>query len=172
MRGFTLFFALLAASLALAIGLAILDITLRELELSSTVAQSEYAFYAADSGAECALYWDSKYNGTGSVFATSSQSIAPPSGTVFCNNQDIVAAGTPPSPIVAPPTGWRAWTVTTSAASATTTFTLSFLPSQTYCVQVTVTKVGNPPATTVTSDGLNTCQGVGVQVERELRVSY
>src|SRR3989339_699999 len=67
-RGFTIFFATLVASLALAIGLGIYDVVVRQLSLSTTVSQSQYAIYAADSGAECALYWDSKYNGSSSAF--------------------------------------------------------------------------------------------------------
>lgn len=67
-RGFTIFFATLVGGLALAIGLAIFDITQRQLSLSATVLQSEYAIFAADSGVECALYWDSKYQGGTSAF--------------------------------------------------------------------------------------------------------
>ena len=54
-KGFTLFFALLVSSLALAIGVSIYDITVRELNLSEAATQSQYAVYAADTGAECAL---------------------------------------------------------------------------------------------------------------------
>lgn len=67
-KGFTIFFATLVASLALAIGLGIYDVVVRQLSLSTTVSQSQYAIYAADSGAECALYWDAKYNGSSSAF--------------------------------------------------------------------------------------------------------
>ncbi|HVY72678.1 MAG TPA: hypothetical protein VG984_01315 [Candidatus Paceibacterota bacterium] len=70
-KGFTIFFATLVASLALAIGLAIYDITVRQLSLSTTVVQSHYAIFAADSGVECALYWDAKYGGGGSAFTGS-----------------------------------------------------------------------------------------------------
>jgi hypothetical protein len=160
MKGFTLFFAMLAASLALSIGLAIFDITLRELELSSTVAQSEYAIYAADSGAECALYWDAKYNGAGTAFATSSQS-SPPTSGILCNNLDIAAAAV----------AAHTWPLSTNGSAATTTFTLTFSP-QPYCATVTVAKSGNPSATDITSDGFNTCSGGGLQVERVLYVNY
>ena len=49
-EGFTLFYALLVASLALSIGAAIFDITLREIDLSSAATQSQYAVYVADTG--------------------------------------------------------------------------------------------------------------------------
>lgn len=57
-RGFTLLVAVIVSSLVLAIGLSILNITLKEFILSSIARESEYAFYAADAGMECALFWD------------------------------------------------------------------------------------------------------------------
>jgi len=57
-RGFTLFYALLVTSLLLALGLAVFNITLKELLLSSDARESQNAFYAADAALECALYWD------------------------------------------------------------------------------------------------------------------
>lgn len=58
-QGFTVLFATLVGSLVLAIGLAILSITLKQITLASAGRQSQLAFYAADAGAECALYLDS-----------------------------------------------------------------------------------------------------------------
>lgn len=59
--GFILFYALLIASLLLAVALAIVNITFKELVLSSGARESANAFYAADTGLECALYWDLKH---------------------------------------------------------------------------------------------------------------
>ncbi len=59
-RGFTLLLASLIASLLLAIGLSMFTIAQKEIILSSLGRDSQYAFYAADAGAECALYWDLK----------------------------------------------------------------------------------------------------------------
>ena len=61
-RGFTLLIAVILSSVALSLGLALLDITYKQLVLSSTVKQSQYAFYAADSTLECALYLDQQLN--------------------------------------------------------------------------------------------------------------
>jgi hypothetical protein len=58
--GFALLFSVLVSSLLLTIGLSIFSIALKELALSTASRQSIYAFYAADSGRECALYWDTK----------------------------------------------------------------------------------------------------------------
>jgi hypothetical protein len=65
--GFTLLLAALAASIALSLGSAIFSITTKEIQLSSIGRDSQFAFYAADTAAECALYWDIRFN----YFATS-----------------------------------------------------------------------------------------------------
>lgn len=166
-KGFTIFFAMLVGSLALSVGIAIYDLTVRELDLSATATQSQYAIYAADTGAECALYWDFKCTlgpcttgGAGkSAFATSTQSVTPLSGVV-CGGQDVaaawVAAGYPQ----------------TNSSRATTTFTLTFSP-QPYCATVTVVKAGDPLQTTITSKGYNTCaSGPTSRLERVLQVTY
>jgi hypothetical protein len=175
-KGFTIFFATLVASLALAIGLAIYDITFRQLDLSLTVVQSEYAIYAADTGAECALYWDAHYTSStnSSAFATSSTSGYPTSGIV-CGTFDVAAHGTPPATYVAQDATWTQWAVTSNANAATTTFTLTF-PNYSYCEKVEVAKYANGSgsvSTTILSHGYNTCiTGSKIQLERELKVSY
>jgi hypothetical protein len=172
--GFTIFFATLVAGLALAIGLAIYDVVTRQLSLATTVSQSQYAIYAADSGAECALYWDSKYNGSGSVFPTSTASVPATSGIV-CGSYDVAANGTPPASFGPQPTGWTTWTVDAIANAATTTFTLTF-PSYAYCAKVEVGKVLNSSGTISTnifSHGYNTCvPNTPGQLEREFKVNY
>jgi hypothetical protein len=182
--GFTLFYAMLVGSLALAVGLAIYDLTIRELDLSATATQSQYAIYAADTGAECALYWDGKYvnvgnnnnGGSNSAFATSSLDTLAPASGILCNGQDVAAVGTPPSPYQSPPTNWTAWAVATPIAptptAATTTFSIVLTP-QSYCAVVTVAKYnGTPSQTTVTSNGFNTCAPGALQLERALQVTY
>lgn len=57
-RGFTILLAALVASLVLALGISIFTIAQKQLILSSLGRGSQFAFYAADSGAECALYGD------------------------------------------------------------------------------------------------------------------
>lgn len=175
-RGFTVFFAVLVASLALAIGLAIYDLLLRELELSQVARESQYAIYAADTGAECALYWDSHaptLNGSPSVFATSSAAgnAPPPTSGVNCNGQDIAAAAA----------AANTWPAEESATAATSTFQVLLEASNATgpCAIVEVAKyvrsAGDPPLTTITSRGRNTsCDGVtaGLQIERALEVNY
>ena len=57
-RGFTLLLAALVASIVLALGTAIFEIAQKQVTLSSIGRDSQFAFYAADTIAECALYWD------------------------------------------------------------------------------------------------------------------
>lgn len=58
-KGFSVLFASLTGSLVLAIGLAILSITIKQITLASAGRESQLAFYAADTGVECALFLDS-----------------------------------------------------------------------------------------------------------------
>lgn len=55
--GFALLFSVLIASLLLTIGLSIFNIALKELAISTATQRSIHAFYAADSGRECIIYW-------------------------------------------------------------------------------------------------------------------
>jgi hypothetical protein len=165
-RGFTIFFAVLVGGLALAVGLAIYDLTVRELDLSSSSTQSQYAIYAADTGAECALYWDFECpvsggpvyctRSGGSAFSTSSSAEEPSGSGLTCSGVDITTG----------------WSVTETPTSATTRFTLTFLPQQ-YCTDVYVVKTGTPTVTTVTAHGYNTCQtGALNRFERVLEINY
>lgn len=66
-KGFTLLVAMIVTALILAIGFSIGNIILKELALSASGRRSQIAFYAADSIAECALYWDKKDSAGNSV---------------------------------------------------------------------------------------------------------
>ncbi len=56
--GFALLYAVLIASVMTSIGLAIFNITTKEIILSSAARESQFAFYAADTGIECGLFWN------------------------------------------------------------------------------------------------------------------
>lgn len=57
-RGFTLLLSVLVASLMLILAGSMFNLVRKEIILSSLGRDSQYAFYAADSALECALYWD------------------------------------------------------------------------------------------------------------------
>jgi hypothetical protein len=82
-RGFVLLFSLLIVGLLLAIGLSIFNIVFRELQLSGITRDSSTALYAADSGAECALYWE---------FRDAFQAATTTGTTIRCSSQNIAIA--------------------------------------------------------------------------------
>lgn len=166
-KGFTIFFAALVGSLALAVGISIYDLLVRELALSQVSSQSQYAIYAADTGVECALFWDFK-NGNESAFATSTGGGASAGQGKICNGQDIFALT---NSILG--TGSEL-SVDWGSTFATTTFWLSMGTQKTDpAVMVEVGKRGNPSQTTILSHGYNRYNAAGVvKVERLLQVTY
>ena len=184
-RGFTIFFAILVASLALAVGFSIYDLLIRELQLSEAGTQSQYAIYAADTGAECALYWDAKYinagtnnnGGSNGAFATSSvDTLAPGAGSgILCNSIDISSNAN--NSLIIGNGGSNNWNIiydpVTPTVAATTTFYISLgTAAKDPCVRVEVGKRGDPPQTIVIAHGYNTCSTGILRLERVLQVSY
>jgi hypothetical protein len=55
---FTLLIASLIGSILLSLAIFMITVAQKEVLLSTLGRDSQYAFYAADAGAECALYWD------------------------------------------------------------------------------------------------------------------
>jgi hypothetical protein len=140
-RGFTLLLAALVASITLAIGASIFSIAQKELILSSVGRDSQYAFYAADTAAECALYWDIRFN----YFATSA-----PAGidlqTVKCDSQCLNGSSVCED---------------VPGRSSTYPYTMNFqFQPQGYCANVEIRKsqaaVTNAIVTTVRADGFST----------------
>jgi len=56
--GYALMLSIVVSSIVLSIGISLLNIVQKELILSATGRDSQFAFYAADAGLECVLYWD------------------------------------------------------------------------------------------------------------------
>lgn len=82
--GFVSLIALLLANIFLLIGMSVFAISIKELGLSFGGRESLFAFYAADGGMECALYWDIQND----AFATSSPPRLDPQ-EIICNNKTI-----------------------------------------------------------------------------------
>lgn len=61
-RGFALLMALIFMSVMLSIGLTLGSLAYKQQVLASSAIESQYAFYAADSALECALYADQQQN--------------------------------------------------------------------------------------------------------------
>lgn len=80
--GFALLYAVMISSIILVITLGIMNISLKEIKFSTSAKDTNDAFFAADTGAECALYNDKS---TGSVFTD------PNSPSITCNNITFTA---------------------------------------------------------------------------------
>ncbi len=61
-RGMTLFIAIIIMSILLFISFAVVNIAIKGTLFASSGRDSQFAFYAADAGMECALYWDARSN--------------------------------------------------------------------------------------------------------------
>ena len=176
-NGFTVIYAALFAGLMIAIGVSIYTIAIKELVLSSASRESQFAFYAADTGIECAQYWDfhGQQDVSMSVFATSTAKapqIGEGSGKVFCNTADIVSNTS----------GWAVSDVTipnSGVPKTMTRFQIQFSPEP-YCTVVEVTKTVNDPInfpsqsfTDIKAHGYNTCDSTDPQrVERGIETTY
>lgn len=175
-KGFTLLFAVLVATLVLAIGASIITIGLKQIIFSGAGRESQFSFYAADSGIECALYWDFATS-TARVFATSSSSSIS-QGPFVCGSGDIKDGtnfedGT--GEFVGQLNGSN-FVVNTDTDSATTTFRMVIDDGDNKrCVQVQVAKWydGNRVRTTIDSRGYNSCDAdFERRYERGLRTEY
>ncbi|MCA9356707.1 pilus assembly PilX N-terminal domain-containing protein [Candidatus Nomurabacteria bacterium] len=55
--GFALLMTMIVVGAVISIGLSMLDLTLRQVRLSTNAKESEIAFHAANAGLECAQFW-------------------------------------------------------------------------------------------------------------------
>lgn len=184
-KGFVILFAVLISSLVLSVGISIISISLKQIILSGSGRDSQYAFYASNSGAECAQYWDyaGALDNTGEkivVFATSSQSnLSFDIGDVKCLGQQLVTStdngGNQNSPCASSINTDTGWCVQGDASSAKTKFRIKYADKP-YCADVIVSKsinAGGNAATKITSRGYNTCdENNPRRIQRALEFSY
>ena len=146
-RGFALLIAIILTSVLLAVGIALLDIAYKQVLLASGSKNSQYAFYNADSGLECALYWDQKFN----AFDYSSPMAA---GSIKCSNIAV-----------------QGYSTTKSGSTRTTNFTVP-CPGSGTSASVSVYKQSNG-TTNIYSNGYNTCVVSSPnRIERGLKAQY
>jgi hypothetical protein len=72
-KGFVILFAILVAAIVLAIAIGISNVAYKEILLSASARESHYSFFSADTGAECALYYDLKLD----LFAADANTAGP-----------------------------------------------------------------------------------------------
>lgn len=149
--GFVILFAVTLASILLAIALGVSNIAFKELKFGTNARSTNDAFFAADVGAECALYYDrtdqKKFPSSGSG----------PTTDISCATARPVFSGDS--------TRWFY------------NFTVVGLgDSSQGCAKVTVEKTSVPTTKIVSkgyNDGGNSCNTQGSNiVERRLEVSY
>jgi type II secretory pathway pseudopilin PulG len=156
-RGFTLLVAVVVTSMLLIIGFMLSDVATKQLKLATSNEESQHAFFAADSGLECAKHWDLNSVDL-SPFATATP------GTIFCNFQTIKTGSQAIPPSVIPNS-----VVGGGITNATSTFYLTFTKG---CAIVTVAKKANG-YTTIDSRGYNTCDTTSPRrYERGVSITY
>lgn len=148
-RGFVLLFAIVISSIILAITIGVANILFQETKFNTNAKDSNEAFFAADSGAECALYNDKT---TSNSFIENGSS-----NLVNCFGRSINLSGSFPI-----------WS-----------FVVSKIGSEAKsCAKVTVDK-SFLPAVFITSKGYNnggdtlgSCSQMQDSVERQLELNY
>lgn len=165
-RGFTLLMAALVAAIVLMLGSSIFSIAQKQIILSSIGRDSQFAFYAADTGAECALYYDIRFQSFGTA-------AAPIVATITCdkaaNGSDLVVQTS----------------IVSSGSAATSTFTMDLFgrdviagapAASSNCVKVTIAKKNTAPFTVIHADGYSTsCAGITTSarsLQRSVELRY
>lgn len=143
-RGIAIYIAVTITAALILVSISIVNIALKQISISGSGRDSQNAFYAADSGAECAIFWDVRNPvnpGTSAFDPLAVQDIE-------CNSN----------------------TISVTHNSATSTFTMLFTP-QSFCSKVTVVKNGG--ATKVEARGYNTCDVNNTRrLERAIEINY
>jgi hypothetical protein len=156
-RGIALYMAVTVTGVLVLVSFAILNVTIRQLSITSAARDSQAAFFAADSGIECALFWDLKNNIGGVPSGISAFSTSSHAATVDCNGMTVPSLLTMPG-----------------GQNGTSTFSFDFPPDH-FCVTVQVGKAyqGNIPVTHIESRGYNSCDPDNLRkVERGIKVDY
>ncbi len=91
-KGFTLLIAIILTSMLLIVSFTISNIAFKQVVMASAQLESQYAFYNADSGLDCAIYWDLKHQGT---VAPSPFDTANATGAIACwaTNLSVITTG-------------------------------------------------------------------------------
>lgn len=151
--GFTLFIAMVVMGTMLLVAAGIVSLAVRQTTISRVSRESQRALYIANTGLECALYWDVQNPSGTTAFATTT-------GTVYsisCNQDANNPANPTPSNV---------------GGGLQSQFIITFNPDPS-CAEVTVTKDSISGTTTIESKGYNTCDVTDSRrVERAVRATY
>jgi hypothetical protein len=170
-KGFTLLFAVLVSVLVLSVGTSMINIAVKQVILSGSGRESQFAFYAANTGIECALYWD--INGTKIedgeilyVFPPPNNNRLQPAdlGGINCSGGNITTGVFPKLHADLPTQEYTGeWNISDPLVTVFQIAITNDVNDSTngvqYCAKVTVEKetIAGDVITTITSQGLNTC---------------
>lgn len=162
-KGFTLLLAALVAAIVLALGSSIYSIAKKQVTLSSLGRDSQFAFYAADTAAECALYYDVRFSADPTRSFATSTPASPWDITCDQATAQVTAVQTP--------------------SGVESTFTLTLFTKDENgnaqagnCAIVTVSKNTVSPYTIIHSDGFSTpCATITTSaraLQRTIEIQY
>ncbi len=164
-KGMTLFIAVTIMAILLLISYAVANIALKGTQFATSGRDSQFAFYAADAGLECALRWDSKSDS----FSTSTSGSPISCGGSSLTSGSVISGTTTTTRI-----GGGGDANQTSVFGFTMDSGSNPVP---HCAIVTVRKYysGSPSVLTtyIKSRGYNTCDTTNPRrVERGIEVTY
>lgn len=143
--GFVLLYTMILSSIILAVTFGVTNIALKETNFSISARAANDAFFAADTGAECALFYDKA------------------SSDAFSGAEISMECGGNPSEVVLNSSGADSWYFEVNGLGE----------SQRACARVTLTRDQTLFSTTIVSKGYSNCDvNLGNVVERELKISY
>jgi hypothetical protein len=165
-KGFVVLYASLIGGVVLAIGLAILTITIKQLGLSSAGRESHRSFYVADTAMECALYLNHLDRVT--VNASCSEGVG-----VFADPISGGSVCTKTTPFVCAGEDLLFEPVVLDGSLYISSFSLGAENStDEICADVTVTKDSSTGLTSFVSSGRNTCRDTQNKFERSIQIDF
>ena len=141
-KGFTLFVAMVVMGTLLLVAIGMSTLAVKQGVISTSARESQLAFYAADTGVECAIYWDVKNPSGFSAFSTSTGS------TISCNGTDSFVGG-----------------------SSVSVFEINLFPDP-YCARVRVEKFNDGTTRIESKGYNSCDSSNSRRVERAIKVSY
>lgn len=170
-KGFTIFVAIMVTGTLTLIAMGIAALVVRQSIIATSARASQAAFYAADTAAECGIYWDvvgiSSGGSKSSAFSTTTAQ------TISCNRDNALKPGdsNPSHGNLA-----NQWVLSKNSSNPgysifTLPLPITFYPYA-YCAVLTVYKYDSGP-TIIEAKGYNTCDTQSDRrVERAVRVGY
>lgn len=159
-NGFVILFAVTVSAILLAIAIGVANISLKEIKFGTSAKDTNEAFFAADTGAECALYNDTK---AVNAFSTSIRGRGESVSQIECAGSRIDLNTMPTIDIV------NSWSFVVSRIGST---------GQS-CASVVVSKNSTDGTTEIVSKGYNNggddlgaCKQLPNTVEREIDLTY